>query len=183
MDEKLLNRIISVAYGDASFFEKIKIYILANKNADVKTILDNYKKVANVAHNLNTKDCPSEVVKNSKEIVGSVKESKNSLTYDLYSFIFGKPIFSAAILGVFLLAMISTFIIKRPEIHQQYSKQELEIADKQIKHSLALISGVFHKTKSTVENDILTDRVSKPIKESFNIVNDYLQGDNNENIN
>ena len=57
------------------------------------------------------------------------------------------------------------------------------MADQQVKHSLALIASVFKKTTTTVEKDILTDRVSKPIKESFNLVNEYLEEDNNENIN
>lgn len=183
MDEKLLNRIISVAYGDASFLEKIKVYYLASKNNDVKNALSNYKQAANAVHNLNIEDIPDNLLNNVNEITDIKHESQKSLTFDIYSFIFGKPAFSAAVLGVFLLAMISTFIIKRPEIHQQYSKHEIEIADKQVKHSLALISGVFKKTTSTLEKDILTDRVSRPIKESFNLVNDYLQGDSNENYN
>lgn len=183
MEEKLLTKIISVAYGDSTLWEKVKIYRLAIKNSEVKAILDEYKKVANQAHKIDLEYCPDQIVENVRNITRIEPSKDNSLLFDLYSFVFRRPAVSASIFSVFVLALISTFIIKRPDIHQQYSKQEIELADQQVKHSLALIAGVFKKTTQTVEKDILTDRVSKPIKESFNLVNDYLQGDENENIN
>jgi hypothetical protein len=183
VDEKLLNRIISVAYGDASLWEKIKIHRLANKNPEIKSLLDEYTKVANTAHDLKLEECPVEILNEIKEVTSTRENRENSLLYDIYSFVFRRPAISGAILGVFIIALISTFIIKRPEIHQQYSKHEIEQADLQVKHSLALIAEVFKKTSLTVEKDVLTNRVSKPIKESFNLVNDYLQGENNESIN
>lgn len=183
MDEQLLNRIISVAYKDATFLEKIKIYKLANKNPEVKATLNEYKTVAVQTHKIDLDLCPDEVVQNSKKISKMKPIKENSLIFDIYSFIFGKPAVSFAILSLFVLALASTFIFTRIEIHQQYSKQEIELADKQVKHSLALIGEVFKKTTKTVEEDVLAYRVSKPIKESLNLIDNYLQGDKNENIN
>jgi hypothetical protein len=184
VEEKLLNRIIAVAYKDATFREKFKIYKLAKKDSEVKSTLDEYRKVANKTHNVDLENCPDEIVENVKKITRIKPRKDNSLLLDLYSFVFRRPAVSTAIFSVFIIALVSTFIIKRPEIHQQYSKQEIELADQQIKHSLALIAGVFKKTTLTIEDDVLTNRVSKPIKKSFNLVNDYLKGENNnENIN
>lgn len=183
MEDKLLNMIISVAYGDASITERIKVYLLARKNHEVKSLLEEYKSVADKAHSIQVDECPSELLKNVKVITDLEQKKGKSLLFDLYSFVFRKPAVSAAILSLFILALVSTFIIKRPEIHAQYSKQEIEEADIQVKHSLALIAEVLKKTSNTVEKDVLTDRVSKPIKESFNLVNEYLQGENNESIN
>lgn len=183
MDEKLLNMIISVAYGDASIAEKIKIYFLARKSREVKSLLEEYKAVAEKSHGLRLDECPGDLVDNVKLITNSDEKKEKSLLFDLYSFVFRRPAISAAILSLFILALVSTFVIKRPEIHEQYSKQEIEEADIQVKHSLALIAEVLKKTSNTVEKDVLTDRVSKPIKESFNLVNEYLQGENNESIN
>ena len=184
MEEKLLNRIISVAYNAASIWEKFKIHRLANQDSEVKAILNEYKKVASQTHNIEQEYCPDEIIKKVKNI-NKIKSSKeNTLLFDLYSFVFRRPAISAAIFSVFILAFVSTLIFKRPEIREQYSKQEIELADSQVKHSLALIGEVFRKTTLTVEKDVLTDRVSIPIKESFNLVNDYLQGDNkNEKLN
>lgn len=183
MDEKLVNRIICVAYGEASLWEKIKIYKLAKQNPKVDTILKEHSRIAQQAHNVNIDTCPDEIIKNVKRITQSKQNKESSLLFDLYSFLFRRPVISGAIFTLFVIALISTLLFKRPEIHQQYSKQEIEVADKQVKHSLALISGVFKKTSVTLEKDILTDRVSKPIKESFNLVNEFIQGDRNENYN
>ena len=183
MDENLINRIISVAYNDASFFEKQRIYKLAENDPNVKKLLEQHRRIADQSHRIKIDDCPDYIVENIKQKNTTKSATGNSLFFDIYSFVFRRPAVSASILSLFVLALISSLIIKRPEIHQQYSKQEIELADQQVKHSLALIAGVFKKTSNTVENDILTERVSRPIKESFNLVNDYLQGEDNENIN
>jgi hypothetical protein len=183
VEEKLLNRIIAVAYNDATLWEKFKVYKLAIQDPEVKIILHEYRKVADQTHNVDMEYCSDEIVENVKNITRVKPGKDNSLLFDLYSFVFRRPAVSTAIFSVIIIALVSTFIIKRPEIHQQYSKQEIELADQQIKHSLALIAGVFKRTTLTIEDDVLTNRVSKPIKESFNLVNDYLQGENNENIN
>lgn len=183
MDDKLLNSIIRVAYGEASFLEKLKIRKLAEGNSEIRGLLEKHIQIANTSRNLEAEAFPQELLKNVKNItkVGSPKEK--SLFFDIYSFIFMRPAISAAIFSVIILSLISTLVFKRPEIHQQYSRQEIEVADQQVKQSLALIASVFKKTTTTVEKDILTERVSKPIKESFNLVNEYLEEDNNENIN
>lgn len=183
MNEKLLNRIISVAYDDATHWEKFRINRLAKKYPEIESILNKHKKIAQQTHFIGLEECPNDILENIKRTTSSIKKREQSLIFDLYSFLFRKPAISAAIVSLFLIALVSTFIIKRPEIHEQYSKREIELADQQVKQSLALISGIFRKTSQTVEKDILTDRVSKPIKESFNLVNDYLQGDKNENYN
>lgn len=183
MNEKLVNRIICVAYGEASVWEKLKIYKLAKQNPKVDSLLKEHTRIAQQAHNVKIDACPDEVLNNVKQITKTKQNNETSLLFDLYSFLFRRPAISGAIFTLFIVALISTLLFKRPEIHQQYSKQEIEVADKQVKHSLALISGVFKKTTETVEKDVLTDRVSKPIKESFNLVNEFIQGDNNENYN
>ena len=183
MDEKLLNRIITVAYGEASFLERRKINALAKRDKEVELMLQKHTEIALRSRNIEMESLPGEILENVKNLNDLKKAREKSLFYDIYSFIFMRPAVSAAILSIFILALVSTFIFKRPEIHEQYSKQEIELADKQVKQSLALIASVFKKTTSTVEKDILTDRVSKPIKESFNLVNEYLEEDNNENIN
>ena len=172
MDEKLLNRIIKVAYGEASLGEKLKIQKLAKSNKEVELLLQKHTDIARKTKMLETESFPDELLEKVKNVTNVADKNEKSLFYDIYSFIFMRPAVSAAILSIFILALISTFVFQRPEIHQQYSKQEIELADKQVKQSLALIASVFKKTTSTVEKDILTERVSKPIKESFNLLNE-----------
>lgn len=183
MNEKLLNRIISVAYGDSSLLEKIKIHRLAKTNPEIKTLLDTYSNTAEKTHRIELEQYPNKIAEEIKRTIIKQNKYEKSLGYDLYSFVFGRPALSATILSIIILALISTFVFQRPEIHEQYSKQEIEAADLEVKQSLALIANVFKKTTSTVENEVLTERVSKPIKESLNLVNNYFEGDKNENIN
>lgn len=184
MNEKLLNRIISVAYNDANLLEKYRIYRLALKDPKIKSVLDEYKKVANQSHKIAPDYCPDKLIDNAAQMTKVKANPEKSLFFDLYTFIFNRPVISAAILSLFILALVSTFIFERHEIHNQYTRQEIEKADKQVKHSLALIANVFKETTTTVEEDILTERVSKPIVESFNLVNEYFKGDNkNEKLN
>jgi len=183
VNEKLLNRIISVAYGDSSLLEKIKIRRLAKTNPEIKALLDTYSNTAEKTHRIELEQYHNNITEEIKRPIIKHNKYEKSLGYDFYSFVFGRPALSAAILSIIILALISTFVFQRPEIHEQYSKQEIEAADLEVKQSLALIANVFKKTTSTVENEVLTERVSKPIKESLNLVNNYFEGDKNENIN
>lgn len=183
MDEKLLNRIIAVAYDDSTLWEKYKINKLAQQDHKVRSVLEEYKNVAIKTHSLELEDCPEKIISCAKKFT-KTKTNNNTLFFDLYSFLFRRPAVSFGILSVFILAIVSTLIFKRPEIQQQYSNQEIQIADDQVKQTLAMIYGVFQKTATTVEREVLNNHVRKPISESFNLVNDYLEGENkNEKIN
>lgn len=183
MDEKLLNRIIAVAYGDASWYEKFKVNRLAKKREDVQLFLEEYTQIANKIKTLRSETIPEEIIFKVKQNINLQKEPPKSILFDLYSMIFGKPVFSGIIVSIIILAIASALIIKRPEIHNIYTQQEIQLADQQVKQSLALIAGVFNKTKSTVENDVLTNRISKPLKNSITKVNEFFIGDKNEKLN
>ena len=46
MNDDLTNKIIAVAYGDASLKDKLLVRRLARKNDEVKKMLDEYRAVA-----------------------------------------------------------------------------------------------------------------------------------------
>ena len=97
MDDKILNSIIRVAYGEASFLEKLKIRKLAKRDSEISNLLEKHIQIANASRNLEMEAFPEEILKNVKDItrVGSPKEK--SLFFDIYSFIFMRPAISAAI--------------------------------------------------------------------------------------
>ena len=178
MDEKLLNRIISVAYGDATIAEKVKIYFLSRNNEEVKTTLEKYKLTAQQINNLDLEECPKEIIKNTASFTEQNVTKEKSILFDLYTFIFGRPALASMIATVFILAIISTFVFNRPEIKQQYSPQEIELADTQVKQSLVMIAAVFNKTRTTIETEILTEQVGVPVHKGFNLVNNLFIGEN-----
>ncbi|MBK8944466.1 MAG: hypothetical protein IPM32_04255 [Ignavibacteriae bacterium] len=184
MNEELLNKIIDVAYRNASVWKKFEIYFLAFKNSEVKNTLAEYKVTAKKVKNLEIEDCPENIINNVAKIIKSENINSHSLISDIYNILFNRPLLSGTMATVFILAIISTFVFQRPEIKEHYTKQEIEIAEKQTRETFELIASVLNKTKNTVEQEVLAKRVSKPIKQSLNLVNDYLEGENkNENIN
>ncbi|MBK7105064.1 MAG: hypothetical protein IPH62_07260 [Ignavibacteriae bacterium] len=184
MKEELLNKIIDVAYGNASLFDKIKIYLMSLKNSEIKNLLHEYKNTASSIKKLDLEDCPDHIIGKVSKSIHSENIKSSSMLSDIYTILFGRPLLSGTLATVFILAIISTFIFKRPEIKQHYTKQQIEIAEKQTRETFELIASVLNKTKNTVEQEVLAKRVSKPIKQSLNLVNDYLEGENtNENIN
>jgi len=48
---------------------------------------------------------------------------------------------------------------------------EIRIADKQARYALAIVGKIFDQTKITLKNEIFQDKIGRPIKESFGIVN------------
>jgi len=178
MDEKLLNRIIAVAYSDAGIVEKIRIYLLAKKNEEVKTTLAKYKQTVRQINSLELEECPEKIIKNSAVITKQSISKEKSIFFDLYTLIFGRPALASMVAGVFVFAIVSTFIFNRPEIKQQYSTQEIELADIQVKQSLAMIADIFNKTRRTIEKEILTEQVGVPVHKGFNLVNNLFIGEN-----
>ncbi len=184
MNEKLLNKIISVAYDDANIIDKIRIYRLAKKNDEIKNILEKYKLSAEKINNLTEEEVSEQVITNVNNKTKNKTTKNKSLLNDLYYLVFSKPAIVSAVLGFFILAIVSTFIFKRSEIKEQYTIQEIKTADQNVKQSLALIASIFNKTKTTIEVDILSKQVGKPVHSGFNVVNDLFIGEHkNEKIN
>ncbi|PID56957.1 MAG: hypothetical protein CR986_09780 [Ignavibacteriae bacterium] len=178
MKDELLNRIIAVAYNDASIIEKFKIYRLAKKNKEVKQTLDEYKNAASETRNISPDNCPDKIIENIKVRTNYRPLNRDSLSDDLFSFVFGRPKFVSGLVVLFLAALISTLFLSRKDIHKQYTQKEIQIADKEVRHSLNIVANILKETSKTVEEDVLAKRVSAPIHKSINFVNNYLQGEN-----
>ena len=72
-------------------------------------------------------------------------------------------------------------MFNKNEYKYEYTEQEIALADKQVKESLYFVSKIFNKAQTNLTEDILTDRVAKPISEGLNIVNElFKEGDKNE---
>ncbi len=184
MNEKLINKIISVAYGNANLIDKIRIFWMSRNNDKIKSMLKQYRASANKIKNLEEDEVPEQIITNVNNITKNLNNNNKSLVYDLYSLVFRRPAITSAILGIFILAIVSTFIFKRSEIKEQYTQQEIELADQNVKQSLALIASIFNKTRTTIEKDILIKKVGTPVHKGINVVNDLFIGEHkNEKLN
>ena len=165
IDEEILDRIISAAYKDAGLINRLKIYFLAKKNPEVKLIYNEYRIIAESVKNIPLDECPDSVTE-SLEI--NAKKEKRSFAL--------KPAFVFAIALVFVFTLVAVLMFQNKERETVYSKAEIELAEKQVKESLAIVNRIFKKTENLIQNDVLPKRVGKPIHKSLSIINEVLIG-------
>lgn len=180
ISEELLNKIISVAYGDAGIWDRFSVNRLAGKYPEVKSILDEYKETASEVSKINEAECPSEILNRVENTTIKTGTHTNSCIRDLLNLIFLRPVLSAAVVIVLIGFTVYGILDNRmPE--QNYTMAEIQIADKQAMEALAIVGRVFEQTNITLKEEVLNSRVAKPIRESMGIVNDFLTPENKQN--
>jgi hypothetical protein len=165
IDENILDKIISVAYKDASLKDRINVYFLARNDPEVKRLLNEYRETAGNVKKVPLEECPDSVITSLKIKTGKEKKS----------FII-KPAYAFAIIVLFVSALVFVFLNQKKEKEPVYTKAEVAQAEMQVKTSLAIINKVFRKTENLLDDDILPERVGKPVQKSFSIINQVLIG-------
>lgn len=165
IDDKLHDRIISVAYGNASFLEKYRINKLALKDENVKQILDEYSNIAKAVHSIQKEEFAG------KPKIKSILDEQKSFIDDFYLILVGKPAISF-IAGLLLVFAITFSLINNQELsYEGYSVAEVKQASIETKQALLIVSEIFSKTEDKIKYEILTEEVSKPINKGMNTVN------------
>ncbi|MBT8385779.1 MAG: hypothetical protein KJO12_00075 [Ignavibacteria bacterium] len=175
MSQKLMDKIINVAYGDASITEKIIVKWKAFRNSEVKKVLGEYKTTANSVHNINKEELPEFFIESVRRRIEFENESENLIS-KIYFALFSKPIFSAAVVSIFVLALLSFFLFRQPATTYKYSKAEIELAQQQLEDSFTIVTRVFNKAEQKLDKEIIKDRVSKQLNKGLNFINEYLIG-------
>ncbi len=165
ISEEMLDRIISVAYGSASFLEKRRIEKLASENEAIKELLEEYKRTANAVRSI-PKEEYNGVLK-----IQTITDSNKSIFDDIYQILIGKPLVSAAATILLIFAITFSLFNNRELTYEGYSIAEVQKANIESKQALMIVNEIFSKTKKQLTNDILINEVSKPIKEGMNTVN------------
>lgn len=179
--EELLNKIISVAYGDASLLDKINVMRAASRNSEVRNLLNSYKTTANEVKQLGEEEFPRELLKSIESRTIPVKKTKNKFIYDLFSIVLSRPIVSAVTSVILIAAIIASLVInKQVKYSYVYTTAEITEAEKQAGYAFAVVSKFFKETHSTLQKDVFGNAVAKPFGQSIRIVNNLLEGDKNE---
>jgi hypothetical protein len=174
--DTLKSKIISSAYKDASLIDKISVWLLIRRCEEAKKIFDSYRSTANEVAKLAEDECP-------EFIIDSVKIErtffKSGFVADLYSILFVRPIASLAVVIIVVSAIIFGTIRNRT-VEYEFTEAEVIKADKQARHAFAIVGNIFRETKQTLENDVLGDKVSKPLNKGLRIINNLFAGEKNE---
>lgn len=174
IEERMLNKIIRVAYGEGNIFDRMVVRIRSKNNPEVNKLLEEYSLTASVLNNIKSEKCPSGLLNNvSKKM--AVNKYSNAFTDNLFHVLFRKPLISAAAIGI-IAVVISIYIINQKRAAPHYSEQQVVLAEKQVKESLALIDRVFQNTGKTVKDDVLKKQVAPPLKEGIYVINNLFKG-------
>jgi hypothetical protein len=165
MDEKLLNRIISAAYGDGRFIDRLMVRRIIRRDPEAKRVYDSYRSVARKVHHMTGVTCPPELLEKTKKKINIPVVERNQ---------FLRP--AAAFAVIFIAAVLAVFSLMNSETNSEYTAAEIRTAEVQTRQSLALVNRILNRTTSTIGNEILPDKVSKPVQKGLNIINNLLIG-------
>lgn len=183
--EKLLNQIISAAYGDAGLFTKIKINILAKKDKNISDTFLQFKKTADSVKEIEKEKCPEELITKAFNNVKTKRTENKSFLFDFYSIFFTKPLASTLVAASLVIVVVLASLFNSPAVQQaSITQAELDSAQKQTKEAISIVARVFAKTKKTLETDVLAQKVSEPISKGINTINElFIEGGKNEKVN
>jgi len=169
MNENLKDKIIRVAYNDASIREKVEVFFYIKKNAEARKIFDDYRKTAKAVHAISKNPMPTKVVnKLNKIVIEKIKSDRGSRK-------FTSPVF-ALTLSVLLIAIFTfTFLKKNTNYYDGYDQATVETASEQTLASLKMVAQIFSQTKKIVIGEVLIKKVSKPIHNGFTKVEKILK--------
>lgn len=199
MDENLINKIISAAYKDAPIWQRLFIMWKAERDPKVKALYLEYKHTAGMLHGYMEEKCPDSLADRAEELTIHRANKPHSFLQDLYGVLFSKPVWSAAMLSVIISVItVSIYLrqIEQPrhyrvkEITQEkeqagpYTQKEIAMANEQASAALQMVGRILSSTKSTVMNEVIPEKVSKPVNKSLSIVRNLFNKENtNEKIN
>jgi uncharacterized membrane protein YgaE (UPF0421/DUF939 family) len=97
------------------------------------------------------------------------------ISYGLFTH-WNKKAIPATVLGILIVIIISILLLKEPVQTSKYSKAEIELAEKQLKQSLAIVGKAFQKAENDFSNEILNKQVNKNLNRGYYLVNNILIG-------
>jgi hypothetical protein len=175
IEESLLDKIIAVAYGDAGWIDRITIHRMAKKDPLVKQLLNDYKLTAASVHRIKRTELQVNVSSRVREKLG--RESKsNPIGSFIYARLFARPILSAGIAGVLVITICGILLFHEPAPEFTYTRTEIELAQKQLQESIAILNKVFRKAETELDSEVMPIHVGKQVNKSFNVLNDLLIG-------
>ncbi len=166
ISEEYLDKIIAVAYGDASLLDKLKVYMDARKDERIKQILLQYKSTASVVHSIAREDY--------RDSTNIKRVSKHPFMTYILRFVVYKPAVSSAFVAALIIILAAVVLLRKPEPKQTYTKAQVELAEKQVKESFAIVAAVFNRSSNEIRNDVLNKKVGGNLQKGVSIINDIL---------
>ena len=178
LNQNLRDKTINVAYGDAGIIEWFYIRFRALTNNEIKSLLEEYKKIATAVRNLKQEDVPEHIIKTVDNYTNSSNQRKpifSAITSELFT-LWNKKAIPATVLGILIAMIISFILLREPAQTSKYSKAEIERAEKQLKQSLAIVGKAFQTAEKNFSDEVLNKQVNKNLNRGYFLVNNILIG-------
>jgi hypothetical protein len=181
MNEKLLDKIITAAYGRAGLPDRIAVWVERKRNPEAERIFREYRKTAEALKKMPKPECPDSILEKALIIPASHGRIKKRIsTTALYY----RRLAFGALTIVAVITVLLFYNKKEPVREPEYSRTEVEQAEQQAKAALAIVGQVLNNSNSILKNEIIYKQVSKPINNGIKTVNYiFRKGEKNESIN
>ena len=174
--EMLYNKIVSVAYGEGSILDKVRIRYLAAKDNEIKKIFLASQNIAKAVRNLDEEQFPEEILKKVEGKTILLKSTGSFFLNDFISILLAKPLVST-VTAILVVTTITLSLLMNKPSDTVFSRDEIVNADKQARYALAIVNKIFTQTNSTLKEEVLTNRVSKPFNDGYNFINNLIEGE------
>lgn len=164
ISEKVLDQIISAAYGDATIIQKISLFVKMLSNKEIKIIYNDYKLTAQEVHKIKLEETELNIEKKNIGIL-------SNLFSKFVSFAFAKPLNVSFASLALLLATVAFFLMLNKNSGINYTQSEMMQAEMDMKYSLAIVGKVFTSAENRLNKEIIDDKIRRPIKKGFQTIN------------
>ena len=177
-DQRLIDKVIKVAYGDAGIVDWFYIRFKALTNNEIKSLIEDYKRTAAAVHNLKQEDVPEHVIDKVNNYKNSSIQKKAKFSAISYGFftLWNKKAIPATVFGILILIIVSFLLLREPTQTPKYSKAEIELAEKQLKQSLAVVGKAFQTAEKSFSEEVLNNQINKKLNRGYYLVNNILIG-------
>ena len=76
----------------------------------------------------------------------------------------------------FSSSIVIALIVNRP-VQYNYTQAQIIDADRQAREAFLIVGKILKETHATLQNDVLGERVSKPLNQSIRIANKLFEGE------
>ncbi len=168
-------KISSVAYGDSTLTDKIRVYLHKRKCANCSALYLEYRKTASAFESIKPEKCPASVTNRVEEKIGLKNEGNRGLFYPLLDFVFYRP--SYALSGTAVVAILAIALtlqltdIRSTGEESYYTESEIQQAGEQIEKTFAMIFPVVQDAQVNVREKIIKSQIIPPVQHSMEQTN------------
>jgi hypothetical protein len=175
MNDKLAEKIISVAYNDAGFIDTMHIKILALRDREVRALLNEYRGTAREVHSIKEDELSEERTEQLYTQAGTRPKGKPAFLPDILSAFVARPVISSVTAVAVVALLITTMFVKNRTAESAYSDEEVIKAAAQTRQVFEVLNRAFDDAKTIVEDKVLKENVARPINDSYKKISKILK--------